>query len=34
MKCGWLASLIAVSLSDANLPGCYGSLIRMVCYWT
>jgi len=30
MKCGWLASLIAVSLSDANLPVCYDSLICMV----
>jgi len=32
MKCGWLASLIAVSLFDANSPGCYGSLIHMVCH--
>jgi len=32
MKCGWLASLIAVSLFDANSPGCYGSLICMVCH--
>jgi hypothetical protein len=31
MKCGQLASLIAVSLFDANLPGSYGSLINMVC---
>lgn len=32
MKCGWLASLTAVSLFDANSPGCYGSLICMVCH--
>lgn len=32
MKCGWLASFIAVSLFDANLPGCYGSLICIVCH--